>query len=467
MGFPKNSRLNTRFVELPVNPSVLRFDGVLTRNSAQDPIKRILVGRYNDLQFGNIEARGYANIAPPIAVGIVPSTATFDSLVLQLKLDDYYYGNSDSTQQRIQIFEVLDTIKSTIGYYSSSSVSISSTPLGEAKFSVDPAAFDKALPLNSDRDTSNNVTTNVRIKLQGALGPNLLADLMSDPQTLISDPDAFMGKYKGLAFVMAQGDKIIGIDPTFTSPFPKGKDTKLSLYYTDGTTRSRADFLFFFANNFTYGKTYPAVSFTTITTDRNSTALSGIQGFKDFVPPDDHFYVQSGTALLTKIDLTSFYNYVDTLENVVFNSAELVVTNTSKQKSPAHVQLRILDSTNHFRSPYMDSLVNDVITSTLSPYFAKIPTAWFIGTSTTGASIEVRADQGPAFAVATDTHEVGKIFITEFCQQIFRHKHDKRRIKTLALMAVESEFQKSVNGLVLDRNISLRLYYSKPVSKIR
>ena len=412
-------------------------------------------------------ARGYANIAPPITVGVVPSTAIFDSLVLQLKLDNYYYGNSDSTQQRIQIFEVLDTIKSSVGYYNNSTVSISSTLLGEAIFSVDPAAFDKALPFNSDRDTSNNVITNVRIKLQGPLGPDLLADLMSDPQTLVSDPDAFMGKYKGLAFVMSQGDKIVGIDPTFTSPLPKRKDTKLSLYYTDGATRSRADFLFYFANNFTYGKTYPAVSFTTITTDRNSTALSGIQSFKDFVPPDDHFYTQSGTALITKIDLTPFYNYVDTLENVVFNSAELVVTNTSKRKAPLNVQLRILDSTNHFRSPYIDSLLNDVITTTLSSYFTKIPTAWIIGTSTTSSSIDVRSDQGHTIPVVTDTYEVGKIFITEFCQQIFRHKRDKRRIKTLGLMPVESEFQKSVNGLVLDRNISLRLYYSKPVSKIR
>ena len=425
------------------------------------------MGRHNDLQFGNMEAKGFSNFAPPVVVGVVPSTATFDSLVLQLKLDNYYYGNSDSTQQQIQIFEVLDTIKSTVGYYSSSSVSISNTPLGEAKFSVNPADFDKALILNSGRDTSKRVITNVRIKLQGQLGANLLADLKSDPQTIIKNPEAFMGKYKGLAFKMAQGDKILGIDPTFTSPFPKGKDTKLSLYYTDGATRSRADFLFFFASNITYGITYPAISFSTITTDRNSTALSGIQGFKGFIPPDDHFYVQSGTALVTKIDLTPFYNYVDTLENVVFNSAELVVTNTSQKRPPVRVQLRILDSTNHFRSPYIDSLVNDVITNTLQYYFRKIPTTWIIGTSTTSASIDVRADQGPSIPVAPDTYEIGSIFLTEFCQQIFRHKHDKGRITALALMPLEAEFQKSISGLVLDRKISLRLYYSKPISKIR
>ena len=207
------------------------------------------------------------------------------------------------------------------------------------------------------------------------------------------------------------------------------------------------------------------MSFSNITTDRSASALNGAQPFKEFVPPDNHFYVQSGTALVTKIDLTSFYNYVDTIENAVFNSAELVVTNTSQKKAPFFVQLRILDSTNHFRAPYIDSLVNDVIVNTLPPYLSKIPTAWFIATGST--SIDVRGDQGSTIRVATDTYEIGKIFITEFCQQVYRHKHDKRRITTLALMPSESEFQKSVNGLVLDGNIKLRLYYSKPVIKIR
>jgi hypothetical protein len=467
VGFPKPPRLTTQFVDIPVNPKVLLIDGVLTRNSDVDLIKRFIIGRNSDLKFGSTQATAYSNFAPPITVPAVPSTATFDSLVVQLQLDNYYYGSAAVTQQTIRVFEVLDTIIATAGYYSTSTLPTSPAPLGEITFTVDPVLLDNGLIANSDTDTANNIYVNVRIKLAGALGPNLLADLQQDPQSLIIDPDAFSAKYKGLAFVSVSGDKLLGVNPVFTSPYPKAKDTKLSLYYTDAGIQARTDFVFFFAGNQTYGQTYPAISFTNFVTDRTGTALNGIQPFQDFVPADNMLYLQSGTALATKIDLTPFYDYIDTLENAVFNSAELIATNTIQSAPPQFLQLKMLDANNQFIYPYYDTLVFDVLSRNTLPYFTKQPSAWVIESGTTQSTIDVRIDHDESILVDPTTFAVGNIYITEFCQQAYRNKNDKRRIMSLALMPATTEFQKSLNGLVLDKNMSIRLYYSKPIIKIR
>jgi hypothetical protein len=224
--------------------------------------------------------------------------------------------------------------------------------------------------------------------------------------------------------------------------------------------------VFYFSSNQSYSKTYPAVSFTNITTDRSATALAGIQPFQPFVPNDNLLYVQGGTSLVTTIDLKPFYEYIDTIENAVFNSAELIVKNTYKHP-PKFLQLKMLNSTNHFTYPFYDTLVNDVLSKSTLPYFTKQPSAWAIESGTNGSSINVRIDHDEPIFVSPDTYEIGNIYITEFCQQAYRNKGDSGRITALALMPVTDEFQKSVDGLLLDKSMSIRLYYSKPIIKIR
>jgi len=442
----------------------MSFGAVLTRNAPTDKLARFLVGKYNDQQFGSIEAKGFSGIAPPTVQITPPATAVVDSVVLQLAMDFYYYGSPDSSQQTMQVFEVLDTIQPTSGYYSTTEIAYSPKALGEATFSVSPSFFENAVVLNSDADTSNNVHIQVKMKLPNSYGQRLLNDMVNNP-TLFTDVNAFIGKYKGFAFVMKDGDKIVGFNPVFTGTSPTARNTRLMLYYDDAGVQSRSDFPLYYANNFTVGITFPGISFTTIATDRSSTALAGIQDFIDFIPADKRFYVQSGTTVLTKLDLTKFYSFVDTMDNVLFNSAEVVMSNVSSTVAPIQVQLRLLDSTNHFRSPYVDSLVSGVIIKVIDPYLAKIPTA-IVPAPTSSNAVDVRADQGSLVAIGTDK-SIGKFFITEFAQQIYRHKNDKRRIGALGLMPQESEFSKSVSSLVLDPGVTLRLYYSRPIIRIQ
>ncbi len=423
-----------------------------------------MFGHFNDPEFGNIEVQGYAGLSPPTVTISPPSTATVDSLILELNLDFYYYGTHDSSQQHVQVFEVLDTIQPTAGYYTTTVINHGTQPLGDAYFSVSPENFDLALGLNADADTSNNIHQKVRIKIRGDYGANLLYDMITNT-ALFQDIKPFIGKYKGFAFILKDGDKIVGVNPVFTGTTPGTKYTRMCLYYSDQGVQSRADFPLYYANNYSIGITFPGVSFTTISTDRSPTALSGIGNYTEFIPSDKRFYMQSGTALVTKLDLRSFYDFADTLKNAVFNSAEVVFNNVGTKKGPYQVQLRLLDSTNYFRSPYVDSLVNGAVKQVIDPYLGKIPTALAVA-STTSNAIDVRADQGFLVNVAVD-NTIGKFFVTEFCQQIYKVKTDPRRVKSLGLMAAETEFSKSVSSLVLDPGIVLRLYYSQPVIKVR
>jgi len=464
VGFPKDARLKSYFVDIPLNPSVIKFGAILTRNGPNDKLARIMVGKYNDPNLGNIEVKGFANIAPP-SVTITPTaTSVPDSLVLSLNLDFYYYGNPDSTRQHLEVYLVGDTIQPSSGYYSTTAIAYGPKPIGEAYFSVKPSDWADALVLNADTDTANNIHQIVRVKLSSSLAANLLSDMINNP-SLFQDINPFIGKYQGLAFVMKDGDKIVGINPVFTGTSPTSRNSRMRLYYSDGGVQSQADFPIYYTNNFSIGITFPGVSFSTITSDLGATPLNGIADFTDFKPSDNHMYVQSGTGIITKLDLTKFYEFVDTMDNVMFNSAEVVLNNVGTSIVPGTVQLRVMDSTNHFRSPFVDTLISGVITTTLDPYMGKIPTA-LQPAPTSSNAVDVRADQGSVIAVSTD-NVIGKVFITEFCQQVYKYKRDKRRVKSLAIMPAEAEFQKSVSSFMLDPNIVLRIYYTRPIIKIR
>lgn len=469
IGFRKDPRLSASFVDIPLNPSVIQYNGLQTTNTTGDAISRILIGRYNDPLFGRIEATGYVSLAPPVPFVKPAASATFDSLVLQLNFDYYYYGLANSvSNQKIQVYEILDTLNGYKPYYSNSSIPISSTPIGEATFTLGTSDFDNALIVNADTDTTNDLTLAVQIKIPGSLGPRLFDDLKND-STLQATYNQFMGKYKGFAFKVPDGygDKIFGINPIYRDGSPKVTDTKLSVYYTEDGLSLRADCVLSPSTNYITGIPYPVISFSRITADRGATALSGIVPFKEFKPGDNRFYVQAGTSLITKLDLSNFYKYVDTLDHVVFNSAELIVSNISPAKPPFNLSLRVLDSLNHFRNSFVDTLTVDTLRIVSDPYFLKTTSAFTASTTIGDQTVSVTTDAATSIGIDQDSKTISQIGITEFCQMIYKYRKDPRRVKAISIAVEENESKKSVDGLILDPNIALRVYYTKPIVKIR
>ena len=436
-----------------------------------------MFGKFDDPKFGVMDVRAYTNYAPPLFTPTPTAAATVDSLVLQIVFNFYRYGSPTQGQQHLQIFEVLDTmrsdfqylegldtVRSTASYFNGSSVAISSTPVGDATFDVDPDYFDTSYPLMFDSDTTNNAFYRLRIKITSpTLANNLLNDMVNNPD-IIRDFSKFSGKYKGLAFVMNSGDQILGINPAFTLPSPTSKNMKLILYYTDAGVQTQADFLFASATNYTSGQQNPVTSFTSLNSNYGATTLNGITPHVDFVPTDEYF-VQSGTALVTKLNLINCYNYMDTIQNAIFSSAELVLNNTSTHP-PQRVQFRVLDKNNQFRSPYIDSLLNGIVAPVADPYFLKMSSVLTFGTASSPTT-DINTDAGVVLPVFSDTYQVANIFLTNFCQAAYKYQSDPRRINSFCLMVQPSEFQTTVNTLIFDKGITLRLYYSVPIIKVQ
>lgn len=462
--------------------------GLITSNTPGATTGRIMVGKYNDPAFGKMDVKGYSNYAPP-ATALTPTiNATVDSLILQLRFDLTHYGSTSASTQHLQVFELLEPLKSSVTYvsgpsadangnvinnviadstyyYNNSVIATSSTVVGDITFPIDPSQLNDAIINAQDADTTNDFTLKLRIKISNTnLANNLLTDMASNP-SLFNDFASFSRKYLGFAFVMESGDQILSINPNFTAGAPSSKQTKLSLYYTDSGIQSQADFVLNYSFNFSSSQENPVTNFSTYTSDYSSTSLSGIQPFVDY-EPYDHYFVQGSTALITKIDLTDFYKYFDTIQNASFSSAQLVLSNTSTMP-PIAFQFRVLDKTNHFDDPSIDTVVSDVNTVALNYYYSKMnsgsTSVLSFTTSATDTVVNIITDMGVAPSVLSDTYQIPDVYITDFLQKAYKYRTDPRRINNFALMPQAAEFNTNVNTFILDKSVILKIYFSKPV----
>jgi len=321
--------LKANYVDIPLYPSVINFNTILTQNVAGDALARFLVGKVSDPRFGSITATTYLNFSPPLAAVAPDASATADSIVMELAMDFYAYGSRGSPNQTFEVHELLDTLNG-LGYYSSNTVPYSSTTIATGSIAIDPETFANILIAKADADTSNDARLKIQIKLPNSLAQSLMQDMI-DNSTTLADFNVFSGKYKGFALVPKNCDKIFGMDPTITIPMTAA-NRAMVLYYSSGGVQNHFDFpniprreqpVTGLVNN--------VVSFTNFSEDRTGSPLDGIQPYTDFKPSNGYAYVQAGAGLATKLDFRDFYKYVDTLNNVIINSAELITNNSITQ----------------------------------------------------------------------------------------------------------------------------------------
>ncbi len=472
IGLKKDPRLKADYVDIPLYPSVVNYNTILTQNfsddlgSSGDPFGRTMIGKITDPRFGSVTATTYLNFGPPLTIFTPDPAATADSIVMELALDFYQIGSSGTTLQTFEVHELLDTLNA-IGYYSSSTVPYSSAVVAKNSFAIDPDYFASSLTAKADADTSNDQSVKLRLTLPVTLAQNILQEFI-DNTAAASDFSVFSGKYKGYALVPKACDKIFGIDPVIAAPYNR-RQSRVILYYTSGGVQSAVTLPMYPAINSITGISNNVVSFTSFSTDRSGSALNGIQPFKDFNPTDGYCYVQGGTALVTKFDLRDFYKYVDTLKNVIINSAQLVTNNTVTEGYLSSVRLRVLDSLNTFRNPYEDSLINDVIQNNIpKPIFRKkASTVFSFGSADTSPTVDLLMLGSAASPISLDSYQLDGAILTDFCQRIVTDGHNPQRIKWIAMVPNDNEFRKSLNLLVLDPTTKLRVYYSQPIIKVR
>ena len=459
-----DSKFRVTYAEIDIPSSVILFEKLATFNKATtvDGDQRLMVGRYQDNDFGTIRTEIFTQIGQPIILGTaVSETAVMDSLVLQLKTDFYHYGSTSVSSQSFQVHELQDTIAQK-PYFNISKIAYKPEILGQKSISINPVEFAQNFSDNNDNVTTNNKTRLYRIALDGSFAQRLFETVRTEPE-LIKDFKGFTGKFKGFAIVPSAGDKIVGIDPKATGA-AGALETKLSLYYTEAGIKKTIDFLLFPHSNPVTGVPNPVLGFTSIQSDRAGTVLQSLtEPNKDFLPIDKKRYTESGVGIVTKLDFTPYFNYMDTVKNPVLNSAELVFENESSEfPPPSQFQFRVLNDQNQYRSYFKDTLVNgktfekDDLELLQAYKFSVAPNA-------SDGTMDLGNDLWQVLYVRPNISNTISAFLTEFFQAQYTQRKNDKRIKYCAFLPLETQFRKSVNRFVMKDNIKLKIYYTTPI----
>jgi len=103
---PENNYSRLVYVDTisPVLSTILS-DSFVTGNA-----QTFLLGKYKDPYLGIISAKPFFQLAIPTDPPVIPGTAQYDSAVLMIRPNNYYYGDT-SRAQTIQVNELAQTIE--------------------------------------------------------------------------------------------------------------------------------------------------------------------------------------------------------------------------------------------------------------------------------------------------------------------------------------------------------------------
>src|SRR5688500_2243133 len=171
-----NKKFQVGFVDIPLNTSsVLVIDSLISDlrpiviNNQINYVDGILVGQYQDDQFGKIEANSFLTIAP-LSTTALDATAVYDSITVQFRLNFYSYVFSGSKDMRFSIHEItgdtLTLFNSNRYYTTSAAPQYASDALGEATVNVNYDSLQKQAALGSNQQD----TLLAKGRLNDALG---------------------------------------------------------------------------------------------------------------------------------------------------------------------------------------------------------------------------------------------------------------------------------------------------------
>ncbi|MBO0320731.1 DUF4270 family protein [Muricauda sp. CAU 1633] len=193
---------------LSVETSTMKFDSIITSQSS-----RMLVGKYTDSIFGTIKASSYVGMVP--STFTIDSEAEYDSIVLYLHLDKYYYNDTLQTNT-IHVKQITKTLKPQEGddFYNTATAEYDSEDIGTLSYLPRPLASDS-----------------LEIRISDDLGTDIFTKLQ---EKTITSSDQFKDYFKGVALLPDETDNgsIIGFSKSTTASF-------MRLYFSTAEENSR------------------------------------------------------------------------------------------------------------------------------------------------------------------------------------------------------------------------------------
>ncbi len=459
LGFKnQNKRLNVAFIEIPVESSVVLFDSLRTSNYKSDATKRLLVGSYEDPIFGTVQSEAYTQIRPSNTLRSREAGATFDSVKIHLQMDLYTYGTSAVSVESFSIHELTEDMSFRRGndYYTDTEVAYDPTPLGTGSQVITPSLFKAELDDIASKDTV--ITADIRLNQRFGLD---LFRAWNPENTSFTDFEEFSKRFKGLAIVGTNNTKVVGLSLS--------DSTRISLYYH--TTTDTLVYNFYMSD---------VASSSRIIADRSTSSLAGLNTpYTNFLPSNPNLrYIQSGVPVVTKIDLSKFLEFADTIDNLLINAAELTISNIEDPGSydpPRTLYLQMLNSNNRlkkFRATLQDTLDLGFYSNK-----ARTITNGLQGLATslinTDSVFSVMSDTQQDFGQLTYNNSTKsyRAFISLFLQELAVQEEDpttglkKSRYVDFVLYPGNPFAAKSLNRVSFNKNnIKLKVYYTTPTN---
>jgi hypothetical protein len=465
LGFKnQNQKFKVSSVEIPIESSILLFDSLRTSNYDSDPIKRLLVGRCVDPVFGTIEAEAYTQLKPTAIARVKPLGAMFDSVLLTLTFDLYHYGTSTSSIETYEVHEVSEVLTHQGGndYYSFTSVPYEAEVLGEGGLILSANRLDSMV-------SRNDTTVSITVPLSNTYGQKLF-DFWDTNNKDYTDFHEFRKVVKGLAIVGSGNEKVVGFSP--------GSSRVTIYYHTDTTALSY---------NFDMIK---VVSGSKISTERSSSDLSGLEvAYQDFIPANaNKRYIQSGTPVGVKLDVSAFENAFKDIENARIISAELsieAIDNPTGYKPPNALFIQVLDEFNQLKEYSLSAQDTFDIKSYQNRATAITDTA-LIDCSRRFLQSTSFINREDVITVVSDTQcdfaqlsynssqKSYKGFITFFAQELYEDEsktvngvtYEKTKFYDLVLYPGNPHAAKSVNRVSFNKDqLKLKIFYTTPITE--
>ena len=304
-----NNTTKAFFIDtLTVKTSTFQFDSIGVNNT-----KRLLIGAYTDPVFGVTKSKVYTRFAN--SYYNIDETAVYDSIELILKYDGYYYNDTIPFQE-FNIYRVTENIKprSDLNYYNTMAFEIESNPIATSVF-----------------QPKINKVDSLRIRINDDFGNLLFNEIQGND---FNDYVEFINRYKGFLIEPSESNTtVLGFSNT----------SYFRVYYTvpdgDDDTDVTLDLAFDTTN-----------SFHNISSNQQNTYFSSLESQETYInstETDNNSFIQSGTAIATKINLP----FLESIREIQGTGTVLSASLT--------VSLKRNSSTNNLRT--RDSLALSII----------------------------------------------------------------------------------------------------------
>jgi hypothetical protein len=302
-----------------VDMSTINFDSLVTSSQS-----RILVGSYDDPIFGKVKSNSYFQLQPnTYTLNTTSGSDTetvnyvFDSIVMTLKYDNYYYGDTTKVQT-FDIHRLAQKVKPNVddkSFYNNSTLSYSDESIGSISY--------KPRPIEKD---------SITIKMDDAFGSALFQKMKKRE---VTDFDSFIEYFNGLVIVpsTSNSSSVIGFNAStsmvrmYYSKSPKDIDEEpyvVEFKITDLTKQF---------NSISLDKTGTLIQNLPVSNSKLSSSLTNRQGF-----------IQSGTGVACRIDFPNIKQLKYISEKGAIVDAQLIlkpVNNSYSEQYPLADSLRI------------------------------------------------------------------------------------------------------------------------------